>query len=224
VVWAAVLTTLLVLVGVVVVLVFTPLFSVRGVTVEPAPEAQLSADLTEAVRAAVDVPAGTPLLRVDLDGVGLPEVASVQVRRGWPDSLAVEVTPRTAVAVTQANGQWWLLDRTGEPYLVVDAPPPGVPVVELATPGVDDPATVAALVVAQGLTDPIRSQVSRISARTGSDVTLVLGDGRTVQWGPATDDDAGRADTARKLEVLPAVLAQPGTSYDVSDPTLVSVR
>ena len=43
----------------------------------------------------------------------VPEVAAVEVARGWPDTLAIVVMPRVPVAVTSANGQFWLLDCTG---------------------------------------------------------------------------------------------------------------
>jgi cell division protein FtsQ len=38
-----------------------------------------------------------------------------------------------------------------------------------------------------------------------------------VIWGEATD-------SAKKMEILPAVLAQQGTVYNISDPTLISVH
>ena len=57
----------------------------------------------------------------------------------------------------------------------------------------------------------------RLAARTAYDIKLTLTDGRSVIWGEATD-------SAEKMEILPAVLAQQGTVYNISDPTLVSVR
>ena len=53
-------------------------------------------ELTAKVRAVVDVPDGTPLARVDLDddrgraSKCVPEVAEVEVARGWPDTLAID--------------------------------------------------------------------------------------------------------------------------------------
>lgn len=197
---------------------FSPLLGVRTVTITGAPES-----LTAKVRAVVDVPAGTPLARVDLDVVaakveGIPEVADVEVARGWPDTLSIVLTQRVPVAVTSANGQFWLLDATGDPYLAVGTPPAGLVTVALVAPGIGDPSTIAALAVTAALTPEFRAQVASVSARTDFDVELTLIDGRKIIWGEATDSD-------KKMQILPSLLlAQEGTEYDVTDPTLVTVR
>jgi cell division protein FtsQ len=71
--------------------------------------------------------------------------------------------------------------------------------------------------VVASLTPDFRAQVADLSARTAYDIKLTLSDGRSVIWGEATD-------SAKKMEILPAVLAQQGTVYNISDPTLVSVH
>jgi cell division protein FtsQ len=175
------------------------------------------------VRAAVDVPTGTPLARIDLDDVAadveaIPEVAAVEVARGWPDTLAISVTPRVPVAVTSANGRFYLLDDSGDPYLAVDVPPAGLITVQLVAPGVGDPSTAAALAVSGALTPDFKVKVANVSARTAFDVELTLVDGRKIIWGEATD-------SAQKMQILPALLAaHDGNEYDITDPTLVSVR
>ena len=197
---------------------FSPLLGVRAVTVTGAPD-----ELISKIRSVVPISAGTPLARIDLDDIAadveaVPEISSVEVSRKWPDTLVIEVTPRVPVAVTSANGQFWLLDATGDPYLAVSTPPVGMVIVQLVAPGAGDPSTIAALSVAAALTDSFRSQVSTIAARTAFDVELTLTDGRKVIWGEATK-------SAEKMQILPALLlAQDGTEYDVTDPTLVTVR
>lgn len=197
---------------------FSPLLGVRSVMITGAPDA-----VTAKVRSVVAIPDGTPLASIDLDDVAadveaIPEISDVVVSRGWPDTLAVVVTPRVPVAVTSANGQFWLLDATGDPYLAVSTPPVGMIIVQLVTPGAGDPSTVAALAVSAALTVEFRAQVSTIAARTAFDVELTLTDGRKVIWGEA-------AMSAEKMQILPALLAaQEGTEYDVTDPTLVTVR
>ncbi|HEY4991001.1 MAG TPA: cell division protein FtsQ/DivIB, partial [Nakamurella sp.] len=95
---------------------------------------------------------------------------------------------------------------------------PGLLTVQLVAPGVGDPSTAAALTVAEALTPGFRGQVAQLSARTAFDVELTLTDGRKVLWGEP-------AESAQKMQILPALLAaQQGTEYDVTDPTLVSVR
>jgi cell division protein FtsQ len=196
----------------------SPLLGVKSVAVTGA-----SDQLTTQVKAAVDIADGTPLARVDLDAVAaeveaVPEVFAVEVARGWPNTLKIAVTPRIPVAVTSANGQYWLLDETGDPYLAVAAPPAGMTMVQLVAPGTGDPATLAAVTVVRALTPDFRSQVTELSARTAFDVELTLTDGKKVLWGEATQ-------SAEKMQILPALLAaQDGSRYDITDPTLVSVR
>ncbi len=181
-----------------------------------------AADLAVPVRSAVALPVGLPLARIDLATVrnrvlSLGPVATATVQRQWPNTLRITVTERIAVATTQANGHWWLLDATGLPYRQLDAQPADLMPIELATPGPDDRATTAALTVLSSLPAAFRAQVHRIVAPTAYDVTLQLSDGRTVIWGSA-------GDAATKVAVLPAILKRPGSVFDISDPTLVTVR
>lgn len=217
--WIVALVTVLALVaGAVYVVFFSPLLAVKSVSVTGADDA-----LNAQVRSVVPVSAGIPLARVDLDAVAaaaqsVPEVADVVVARDWPDTLSITVTPRVPIAVTAANGQLWLLDADGDPYLTVASAPAGLVTVQLAAPGRTDPATKAALAVVQALTPDFRSQVAVLSARTEFDVELTLIDRKKVIWGEPTQ-------SAQKMQMLPALLAaRDGTEYDISDPTLVTVR
>jgi cell division protein FtsQ len=200
----------------------TPVLGLHRVSVT-ARSGELSPAAHDAVTAAVDVPADTPLISIDLEAVrkaalGVPEVATASVSRHWPNGLTIVVTQRSPAAVTSANGALWLLDAAGNPYLKVDSAhvPAGLLPVELATPGTGDRATVAALAVIGELTPAIRSMVASVSARSSYAVTLDLRDGRSVIWG-----SPGQG--AQKAQILPAVLAQPGKTYNISDPGYVSV-
>lgn len=225
---AALTAALLVAAGVVVF--FTPLLGLRsviitaGAGVDGAAVAGGTLDpaVDSAIRSAVGVPDGTPLARVDLAGIALrvrdvPQVEAVDVSRSWPNAVTITVTPRVPVAVTSANGQLWLMDERGVAYLAVPSAPAGLLTVKLATPGPGDPATQAVMTVLKSFTESFRGQVATVTARTAYDVVLTLTDGRTVVWG-------GADQSARKMQVLPALLQQKGSEYDVTDPTLVSVR
>ena len=59
--------------------------------------------------------------------------------------------------------------------------------------------------------------VGTVRAATPEQVTLTLTDGRTVFWG-------GGEDSAAKASVLGALLSRPGRHYDVSTPSVVTVR
>ncbi len=217
--WIVALSVVVALIcGAVYAVFFSALLGLQVVRVLGVPD-----DLAARIRTVAPAPDGTPLARIDLDAVaasvdGIPQISEVEVSRDWPHGLTIAVTPRVPVAVTSANGQLWLLDATGNPYLSVPSAPAGVVTVQLVAPGAGDPSTMAALTVAAALTPQFKGTVSAISARTPFDVELTLKDGRKVLWGEATQ-------SAQKMQVLPALLgAQAGTVYDVTDPTLVTVR
>ncbi|MTD16509.1 FtsQ-type POTRA domain-containing protein [Nakamurella sp. YIM 132087] len=196
---------------------FSPLLGLRTVTVAGA-----DADLTGQIRAAVDLPDGTPLARIDLSQVqdrveDVPQVAAATVTRAWPDGLVVTVRSRTPVAVTSANGRTWLLDSSGVAYERVATVPAGMVTVNLATPAPGDPATEAALTVIGAMTADFRETVASVTARSAYDLSVTLKDKRVVFWG-------GTDRSARKMQILPALLERPGKTFDVSDPDLVTVR
>jgi cell division protein FtsQ len=217
--WVVVLVALFALAaGAVYAVFFSPLLAVKSVTVTGADDT-----VNAQVRAVLPDSGGIPLARVDLDSVAasaqaVPEVADVVVAREWPDTLAITVTPRVPVAVTSANGQLGLLDADGDPYLTVPSAPAGLVTVQLAAPGRGDPATKGALAVVESLTPDFKSQVAVLSARTEFDIELTLIDRKKVIWGEPSQ-------SAQKMQMLPALLAaRDGTEYDISDPTLVTVR
>lgn len=221
--WPVVLALALVtalLAGAAYVIWFSPVLALRTVTVIGA-----DTELTAQVRTAVTESLGTPLASIDLAAVRgrvaqLDSVDTVSVTRTWPHELVVSVVERVPVASTQANGQWWLIAEDGTPYRPTAVQPAGLMPIALATPGRGDRASAAALTVLkslQGLPPAVLASVVAIAARSDYEVELRLSDGRTVLWGSTIDD-------ARKVQVLPAVLARPGTVFDITDPTLVSVR
>jgi len=183
----------------------------------------VSGSLADRARDAVDVPIGTPLITVEPAAVvarvkaAMPEVETVTAVRRWPDAVLVTITPRTAVAATQANGAWWLLDRYGVPYLKVAAKPEKLLTVDLATPGPDDRATLGAIAVIRSLPKSVASQVTAVVARSPYRIVLSLTGDKTVIWGDESQVEA-------KAKVLPVLLEQPGTMYDISDPTFATVR
>ena len=81
-----------------------------------------------------------------------------------PDTLILTVTERQPYAVLASGGQCWLLDRKGVPYRQLDAPLPGLPIIDAA------PAALPAEVV---LGRPIPAvwlpDAYRLLALTGGD-------------------------------------------------------
>ncbi|HZB47744.1 MAG TPA: FtsQ-type POTRA domain-containing protein, partial [Mycobacteriales bacterium] len=174
------------------------------------------------VRAAAAVRPGEPLARVDTGAVAdrvraLPGVARVAVTRSWPGTLRVAVTERTGVAVLPRGGATWLIDAGGVVFQRLAVRPSGVPRLSVAHAGPADPATRAALSALTALPPALARQVLVVAAPTPDSVTLTLTGSRTVMWG-------GSEESAAKARVLPAVLGRPGRHYDVSTPSVVTVR
>jgi cell division protein FtsQ len=182
------------------------------------------------VRDAAGIATGTPLLRVDVDAVRdrvtrLPQVATVQVTRGWPDRVVITLTERVPLAVVDSGGQRVLVDASGKPFdTITGAPPAGVVPLAVPTPGPGDAATRAALAALAALPLDVRTGLAGIGATTGQDVTLTLADGTTVIWGDG-DDSAAKARTlAALLDQLAAKAVTPARTIDVSTPDAVVLR
>lgn len=195
---------------------FSPLLSARTITVVGNVGVP-----SEEVLAALAVPAGTPLLRVDA-GAAAQRVAAIakvdhaRVERRYPSTIRVTVVERTPAVFYDAPEGTHLMDASGVAYAIEPAPP-GVPRLKVADPSRDDPATMDALTALNALPAPLRPQVTEISAGSLSDIHLTLADGRQLVWGSADGS------TYKAAIVLP-LLGQPGQVYDVSSPDLPTVR
>ncbi|MGH3676227.1 MAG: cell division protein FtsQ/DivIB [Mycobacterium sp.] len=214
VIWAVVFAVLIVGLGL--LLYFTPVMSARNVVVTG-----LGAVTQEEVVAAAAVQPGTPLLQVNTDDVAervatIRRVASARVQREYPSSLRITVVERVPIVVKDYPDGPHLFDRDGVDFATAPAPP-GVPYIEVDNPGPSDPATKAALQVMTALRPEVAGQVARIAAPSVASITLTLTDGRVVVWG-TTDR------TEEKAQKLAALLTQPGQTYDVSSPDLPTVK
>jgi cell division protein FtsQ len=205
---------LLVLVGLVAAGVwavwFSSWLSVRGVDVEGA--AQLS---SAEVRTAAAVPTGEPLAGVDLDQVrsrveALAGVRSADVTRQWPDTVRVRIEERVALAVVEIGGRTRGMDAAGVVFRDYTKAPAGLPRVQTSTSTRSDALQEAAEVIA-ALPGDLAPRVDHVEVETVDQISLVLGDGRTVAWGSSQDSDT-------KAQVLAVLLKRPAQKYDVSVP------
>ena len=203
----------------------SPLLAVRTVQVDGA--VSLTAD---EVREAAGVRTGTPLLRVDVHAARsrvarLPQVASVQVTRGWPSSVVITVTERVALAVVESDGQRFLVDDEGVLFDTITGDPPrGVVPLDVRHPAEGDRATAAGLAALASLPREVRSDVVSASATTAEDVTFALTDGTTVLWGDGGDSAAKGRVLGALLDQLAAGTLEPATTIDVSVPDAVVLR
>lgn len=170
---------------------------------------------------AAEVPTGTPLARVDLDAIrarveSIPAVRRAEVSRSWPDTVRIEVTERTPVAVIDQGAGLRALDPDGVLFGSYDVPPRNLPLVR-TPPDTDGEALEEGARVIDSLPAGIARRVEVIEVSSVDEIELVLGGGRRVVWGSAEDSD-------QKAEVLAVLLEQPGNQIDVSVPGRPTTR
>jgi cell division protein FtsQ len=212
-------------VAVVWLLLVSPVLGVTSVQVDGV--TSLPADQ---VRETAGIAPGTPLLRVDVAAARariarLPQVAKVEVTRGWPHTVVVTVVQRVPVAVVGEPGQRTLVDAHGVLFdTITGAPPAGVVPLDLASPGPGDPATMAALAAVEAMSADLRKRVASVAVPSAEDITLTLTDGTVVQWGGPEESERKGSALAATLEQLADEKLDPATTIDVSTPGAIVLR
>ncbi|WP_336085996.1 cell division protein FtsQ/DivIB [Nocardia sp. SSK8] len=208
---------LVVVTALVLVAWFTPALSVRTVRIDG-----LSTVSEEEVRSRLEIPDGRSMLRIDTNAIAqrvaaIPKVRSVRVQRKFPSSVLVTVVERTPVVYVESPDGAHLIDAESVEFAIEPQTPIGVP--KLLTEGsfTGPAATRAAVDVLVTLPPALSVQVGEVVARSISDVSLNLRDGRKVVWG-------GTGDGERKAAVVMPLLTREGTVFDVSSPNLVTVK
>jgi cell division protein FtsQ len=210
------LLTAVIIVGLGLILYFTPLMAARNIEVTGIGEIPRNQ-----VVDAAKVQPGTPLLQINTGEVAdrvaaIRRVASARVQRGYPSTLRIIVVERVPVVVKDFPDGPHLFDRDGVDFATAP-PPPMLTYLDVDNPGPTDPATRAALQVMTALRPEVAGQVSQVAAPSTASITLTLTDSRVVVWG-STDR------TGEKAQKLAALLTQPGHTYDVSSPDLPTVK
>jgi cell division protein FtsQ len=198
---------------------FSPLFGVRTVDVSGVRTLSRS----DVVHAAA-IKHGTPLMRLDTGAVqrrvaAIPDVESVDVTTSWPNTVRIAVVERIPVAYLERGSGYTLIDAHGYAYRTRKTRPATLPLLVLPTgDAIGASATYrAAATVATALPAAVRSKVNSIQALTADSVTLLMDDQRVVRWGSAGDN-------ALKAKVLQALLTQPNTQIDVTNPEMPFTR
>lgn len=196
------------------IVAFSPVLGVKTVTVRNV--AYLSA---AQVRSAAAIKHGAPLVRLDTAAVmrrvqALPDVAAARVQVVYPSSVIITVTERVAVGYLTAGTDYLLVDKTGAQYRTVGSKPPSLPLFAVPA-GAGAKATGAAVAtVAASLSRAVLAKVASVQAFDATAITLLLADHRIVRWGSADR-------SADKARILPILLRQPGTRFDVTNPDQV---
>lgn len=192
------------------VVAFSSVFGVKTVTVRG--NHSLTADQ---IRAAAKITDGAPLVRLDKAAAehrveALPDVASAVISTSFPSTVVISITERVAIGYVKSGSRFALVDKTGDQFRTV-AKAPDLPLFVVPS-GADSRTTGGAVAtVAAALPASIRVKVNSIQALDPQAITLLLTDQRVVQWGSADR-------SADKARILPTLLEQPGTQFDVTDP------
>ncbi|APE34097.1 cell division protein FtsQ [Nocardia mangyaensis] len=196
---------------------FTPVLSVRTVHIDG-----LSSVPEQDVRVLLEIPEGRSMLRIDTTEIAqrvaaIPKVRSVRVQRKFPSTVAVTVVERTPVVYVESPDGAHLIDADSVEFAIEPAVPIGVPKLVTEEHFTGPEAARAAVDVLVTLPPALSVQVGEVVARSNSDVSLNLRDGRKVVWG-------GTGDGERKAAVVMPLLTREGTVFDVSSPNLVTVK
>ncbi|MGB7962194.1 MAG: FtsQ-type POTRA domain-containing protein [Propionicimonas sp.] len=164
---------------------------------------------------AAQILAGTPLVMVDVAAAadrvaGLPAVASVWVRRDWPNRIEVSMTERTPRLAIPSGTGYLVADASGVVFDTAMALPHGLIQVE-ADPDVQQ-LLVDAGTAYSSLSSGTAAKVSRISADGKDSLSLRMRDGSRVFWGSAEQSPL-------KAQVLEALMSRGSGSFDVSAPS-----
>ncbi len=179
----------------------------------------LSAAEVEKVAA---VPQDVPLATSDLAAVQarveeLAPVASAEVSRSWPDTIRVEVTERTAVAVVDWEGSWRGLDQEGVLFRQYPQRPVELPRIVVQASTTSEALAEAAQVV-DSLPSVVAQRLDYVQVGSIDDIQLHLKGGVTVNWG--SSDESGH-----KGEVLVVLMQkQQGSVYDVTAPGRPTIK
>ncbi len=196
------------------VIAFSPVLGARSVQVSGAK--LLTAQ--QVLRAAA-VRRGEPLVRLESQAIkrrvaALREVRSVSIDVSYPSTVTITVTERVAAGYRPTGGGVSVVDGDNVAFRTLASAPAGLPRLDAS----DDPQLAAATAqVAAALPSSLAATVALISAPTAESITLKLTDSRTIVWG-------GTDRNAEKARLLQALLAEPGTYFDLSNPDSVISR
>ncbi|MDQ0612459.1 cell division protein FtsQ [Microbacterium sp. W4I4] len=217
VVWGSVGAVLALVLGSVIA-AYSPLFAVEKITVAGAHAVDAAA-----VQQALDGQIGAPLALVDASAVKsalmkFPIIESYALEARPPHDLLVRIVERTPVGVLRSDAGYTLVDAAGVVLATTPDKPEGQPTLSIKG-GSDSAAFRSAGLVVRSLPAQLRAQVTKVTASSADDVTLSLGDGKTVVWG--SEDDS-----VEKALVLVALIrnAPASRTFDVSAPSVPVVR
>jgi cell division protein FtsQ len=196
--WLAVLSIVALLIGVLLVAVFSPILALRTIQVEGAGTIPVSA-----VRGAVSNQLGTPLALLN-SGEIRARLSRITLIRSYvtevvpPNTLVVRVVERQAIGVLADGNEYDQVDPAGV-VLRTSQTAAGLPVIDIGGAGVASAGFAAAVKVLLAMPASVFGEVKSISATTLDNVSLTLDRGdHTVIWGSSSQSDL-KAEALRTL-------------------------
>jgi cell division protein FtsQ len=174
--------------------------------------------IAEQVSAAAAISQGAPLIRLDTGAIAarveaLPDIASARVQTKYPSTVIITVTERIAIGYLQTGGRYALVDKTGDQFRTQPSKPAQLPLFEIPAGAQAKASAAAEATVAAALPRSVLVKVASIQAFDPTAITLLMTDQRVVRWGSADQSDL-------KAKILPALLTQPGATYDLTNPQM----
>ncbi len=142
----------------------------------------------------------------------ISQIGTVEVRRGWPSNVVIQISERIPLAITNTSQGEFLVDVTGKPYISRN---PNDNYAFITGP--DDSSRAFAIAVWQTFPDWLKAEVISTNADNPSSIWMMLNNGRKVLWGSINQAN----DKAAVLKVLRRMA---GSAYDVSIPETPVVR
>ncbi|MFM9095437.1 MAG: cell division protein FtsQ/DivIB [Actinomycetes bacterium] len=142
----------------------------------------------------------------------ISQIKSVDVRRGWPETLVIEVVERTPLAVTDIPEGRYLIDESGVAYQPVtfDA---NLPLIF----GSDDQNRAIGIKAWQSFPTWLQAEVVSTTVDNPNSIWFLLTSGRRVDWGNL--DKANE-----KAAVLKVLRRMAASTYDVATPEVPVVK
>jgi cell division protein FtsQ len=142
----------------------------------------------------------------------ISQIKSVDVRRGWPETLVIEVVERTPLAVTDIPEGRYLIDESGVAYQPV-TPDANLPLIF----GTDDQNRAIGIKAWQSFPTWLQAEVVSTTVDDPNSIWFLLTSGRRVDWGNL--DKANE-----KASVLKVLRRMAASTYDVATPEVPVVK
>lgn len=220
--WLSVGAAFVALCVLVTVAVFSPLLSLKTVTIEGASSVS-AGEIHSALKGQI----GTPLAlvnfgRIKTELARFPLIRSYVTETVPPNTLVIHIVERAPLGVVATASDFVIVDAAGVTLAHETERPAKLPIIDSGSTDTSSPAFTAAVSVLLALPASVSSRVDTVTARTKDDVTLLLdGSGQQVVWGSAEQ-------SAVKARILADLISHQdpnaAVEYDVSAPKSAVVR